>query len=227
MLHATGSAQNPTVNSNVEATSTDRICLTQILIETRASDAPGQIAAAKSKAERVRDTLRSGGSWSDLAPTDSTGTSGLQVTALGCLERDELARPVAEMRVGNVSDVLTKQSGFAVLQAWAEEPQSGSQTQQPFLISGVRGRVTGTVPQAPLNNAYIVAHRDGAADAHVRTDSTGRYEMPLPVGVYDVFISADGFSPTTRKIWVGTDGMMVYDAVLEFNLLGVQFDRKP
>jgi hypothetical protein len=101
LLHAVGSAQSPTANSTGKATtSTERICLTQLLIEARASDAPAQIAAAKSKAERVRDALRSGGSWSDLARTDSTGLSDLRVTVLakGCCKTRILnfGRPTAE-----------------------------------------------------------------------------------------------------------------------------------
>ena len=35
-----------------------------------------------------------------------------------------MARPIGEMEVGSVSDVLSKKSGFAVLQAWGEKPQS-------------------------------------------------------------------------------------------------------
>lgn len=225
LLHATGSAQNLTTNANGNATtSAERLCLTQFLIEARATDAPAQIAAIKSKAERVRDVLRSGGSWSDVARTDSAGRSDLRVTVLGCLQRSVLARPIGEMKVGNVSDVLRKKSGFAVLQAWGEKPQS--ELRQPVVESGVRGKVVGT-EGLPISEAYIVVHRDGAADAHVRTDSGGRYAMPLPIGVYDVFISADGFSPTSRKVQVGTDGMMVYDAVLEFNMLGMQSDKTP
>jgi len=226
LLHTTGSAQTLTTKFKGKATSSpDRLCLTQVLIEARPSDTSVQIAAVKSKAERVRDTLRSGGSWSDLARTEPTGLADLKVTVLGCLPRSELAQPVGEMKVGNVSDVLSKPSGFAVLQVWGEEPRSSSEAR--FQESGVRGRVVRTVEHTPLVNAYVVAHRDGAADAHVRTDSSGRYAMPLPPGVYDVFISADGFSPTMRKILVGTDGMMVYDAALEFTLFGMQFDRAP
>jgi len=223
LLHATGSAQNLITNGNGNATtSTERLCLTQFLIEARATDARAQIAATKNKAERVRDILRSGGSWSDLARTGSTGLSGLQVTVLGCLERSVLARPISEMKVGSVSDVLTKKSGFAVLQAWEEKPKSDSQ--RALVESGVRGKVVGT-ERTPISDAYVVVHRDGAADAHVRTDSAGNYALPLPIGVYDVFISADGFSPASRKIQVGSDGMMVYDAVLEFNMLGMQSDK--
>lgn len=74
----------------------------------------------------------------------------------------------------------------------------------------------------PVPNVYVLAHRDGEIDVHTRTDARGKYAIPLPLGIYDVFISADGFSPTSRKIEVTRDGMMVYDAVLEGNGLGMQ-----
>jgi len=224
LLHAAASAKNP---STGKATmSIGRICLTQVLIEARASDTTAQVAAAKSKAEQVRDALRSGGSWADLTRTNPTGVFPLQVRGLGCLQRGELIPPIGAMRVGDVSDVLNTKLGFAVLRVWGEDPQSDSKTQQPVLESGVQGRVVGTVEHIPISNAYVVVHRDGALDAHVRTDGTGRFAMPLPVGIYDVFISADGFSPTSRKIQVMPDSVMTYDAALEFNTLEMEFDGK-
>ena len=98
--------------------------------------------------------------------------------------------------------------------------------QQP-LPSGVHGRVVESHGHSPIHNAYVLAHRIGGTDSHVSTDENGKYAMELPLGIYDVFISADGHSPTSRKVWVTPDGMMVYDAALEFNMLGMQFDRKP
>lgn len=225
VLQITTTAQNSPRSSNGEpTTSTERICLTQVLIETQGSDTPAQIVAARSKAEQVRNALRLGGSWADLARTDLTGLPVLEVKGLGCLQRNDLAPPTAGMKVGDVSDVLNTKLGFAVLQVWGEDPQIESATRQPVLESGLRGRVVGTVDHTAISGAYVVVHRDGAADAHVRTDSNGTYAMPLPVGVYDVFISADGFSPASRKIRVSTDTVMVYDAVLEFNTLGMQFE---
>ena len=229
LLYATATAQNPTSNSGGKAqASIDRICLSQMLIAAPGSGTT-EIAAARGRAQQVRDVVRSGGSWADLARTDSQGPSALQVSGLGCLQRGQLARPIGEMKVGDVSDVLSTKLGFVILQVTGDEPPTGLETQKPVLDShesGVRGRVVGTVDLIPIRNAYIVVHRDGAADAHVRADATGRYAVPLPVGIYDVFIAADGFSPTSRKIEVSPNGMMIYDAVLEFNTLGMQFDAK-
>jgi hypothetical protein len=230
LLAATSSAQNPTTSSKGTATtSTQRVCLSEILIAAPASDSPAQIAAARSKAEQVRDAICAGGSWADLARTNSQGPSAPQGGTLGCFERGLLAKPIEElvfrMKVGDMSEVLSTKLGFVILQVTGDEPQSILETsQQPVLDgheSGIRGRVVDSFEHVPIRSAYILAHRSGAADAHVRTDGGGKYAMPLPIGIYDVFISADGFSPTSRKIEVTPDGMMVYDAVLEFNSLGM------
>lgn len=37
-----------------------------------------------------------------------------------------------------------------------------------------------------------------------------------------MFISADGFSPVSRKVEVTPDGMMIFDAALDFNGLGME-----
>jgi hypothetical protein len=92
---------------------------------------------------------------------------------------------------------------------------------------GVRGQVVDRNEHAPIRNAYVLAHRNGNTDSHVRTDDSGKYVMALSEGIYDVFVSADGFSPTSRKVWVTPDGVMTLDAALEFNGLGLEQNRNP
>jgi len=99
---------------------------------------------------------------------------------------------------------------------------SSQQTVDSLHASGVRGKVVAS--NVPISNAYVLAHRNGGTDVHVRTDAGGKYVMTLPLGIYDVFISADGFSPSSRKIEVTPDGMMVFDAALEFNRIGMQIN---
>jgi hypothetical protein len=89
--------------------------------------------------------------------------------------------------------------------------------------SGVKG-VVADWQRVPIRNAYVLVHRDEGEDVHARTDANGRYAIPLKEGTYDVFISAKGFSPTSRKIVVMPDGMMVYDVVLEVNILAMNVD---
>lgn len=90
--------------------------------------------------------------------------------------------------------------------------------------SGLRGTVTDRINHIPLSNVYIVAHRNGAPDLNARTDKQGKYAIALPVGIYDAFISTDHYSPTCRKVQVEADGMMVFDAALDPDALGMEKD---
>ena len=59
-------------------------------------------------------------------------------------------------------------------------------------------------------------------DVQVRTDSNGKYAVALPHGVHDAFISADAYTPACRKIQIEPDGMMIFDAALKVNDLGME-----
>lgn len=90
--------------------------------------------------------------------------------------------------------------------------------------SGLRGKVIYDFDREPIRNAYVLIHKNGATDIHVRTSEDGKYSIELPVGTYDVFISADGFAPTCRKVEIESDGMMIFDAVLKASLVGMEID---
>lgn len=90
--------------------------------------------------------------------------------------------------------------------------------------SGLRGKVVYQFDRKPIHNAYVLVHQNAATDAHVRTDENGKYLIELPVGTYDVFISAEGYSPICRKVEIEADGMMIFDAGLEFSDVGMQKD---
>jgi hypothetical protein len=231
LLAGTSLAQDATVRSNVASASPpEQVCLSEILIRTAKSDTRGQINEAKRKTSRVRNAVRLGGAFADLARNNSQGPSATQGGALGCFGRGTLAQPfeekVFQMTVGEVSDVLRTSQGFVILQVTEREPESALESTQRNVqnahASGVSGRVVESVQHVPIRNAYVLAHGVGGPDVHVRTDAEGKYAVPLPLGIYDVFISADGFSPVSRKVEVIPNGMMIFDAVLEFNGLGME-----
>jgi len=58
-------------------------------------------------------------------------------------------------------------------------------------------------------------------DMSLETDSDGKFEVNLPSGFYDVFVSAFGFSPRCRKIRIHSGESIDFDAKLDVNL-GVQ-----
>lgn len=88
-------------------------------------------------------------------------------------------------------------------------------------ITGIEGKVVDKVEHAPIGNTYVLVHRNGGTDKSVRTDGSGRYVIELPPNIYDVFISASGFAPVSRKIDVARTGMVVFDAVLDVSDVGM------
>jgi hypothetical protein len=90
--------------------------------------------------------------------------------------------------------------------------------------SGIRGRVVDKYEHAPIDNALVLVHRRQAGDREVHSDRAGIYEVQLSPGIYDVFVSAEGFSPACRKIEVNANKMTKFDVILEANTLGMQAD---
>ena len=90
--------------------------------------------------------------------------------------------------------------------------------------SGVKGRIVDKFEHAPIRNAFVLVHNNMGNDIHTRTDRKGTYMIQLPPGVYDVLVSASGFSPACRKIEVDGNEMTKFDLVLEVNTLGMQVD---
>jgi PPIC-type PPIASE domain/Carboxypeptidase regulatory-like domain len=230
LLAPTSFAQDATLPSNTaSASSPEQVCLSEILIPTTKSDTRALVNEAKRKAMQVRNAVRLGCGFADLARANSKGQSANHGGGIGCFMRGTLAQPyddVFRMKVGEISDVLRTNQGFVILQVTEREPkpalESTQQNIQNAHASGVRGRVVDRVQHVPIRNAYVLAHGVGGVDIHVRTDTAGTYAIPLPVGIYDVFISANGFSPASRKVEVTPDGMMIFDTSLDFNGLGME-----
>lgn len=227
MLTPTSSAQ---VTKPTPAVAPQWVCLNEILVPASESDTQAQIAEAKSKAEQIRNAVRLGAAFADLARANSQGPSALDGGALGCFSRGQLTTTVEDqafgMKAGDVSDVIRTKQGFVILKVAANEQDALSTSQQTTLnahASGVKGIVVDAF-HVPIRDAYVLVHRDSGADIHAHTDENGRYAIPLTLGIYDVFMSAKEFSPTSRKIEVTPEGMMIYDAVLEVNILGMNVD---
>jgi len=56
-------------------------------------------------------------------------------------------------------------------------------------------------------------------DIVVEVDSTGHFEVTLPPGFYDVFVSAMAFSPKCRKVRVRAGEVVTFDAKLRIDPL--------
>ena len=79
--------------------------------------------------------------------------------------------------------------------------------------SGLRGRVVDKNEHVPIGNVFVLLHSRNGADLHLRTDRAGIYEVQLPPGVYDVFLSAEGFSPC-RTVEINAHRMTKFDVTL-------------
>ncbi|MGC2528891.1 MAG: carboxypeptidase-like regulatory domain-containing protein [Candidatus Acidiferrum sp.] len=79
---------------------------------------------------------------------------------------------------------------------------------------------------ASIHKAYVVIRWDSVGIDGVKenlgtneiktttTDETGHFSLELPAGLYDIFVSAAGFSPHCEKIVVGATERHLYKAQL-------------
>ena len=207
----------------------ERVCLSEIVIRVPESSEPTSVSDARHAAEEVHRAIQLGGAFADLARANSQEPSASQGGRIGCFKRGQLdqqvERQVFEMKVGDTTDVIPTKVGFVLLQVTGRIDSSPVQIQKLSPRSGLQGRVIDKFEHAPISDVYVLVHSSTGPDAHIRTDVSGKYSIELPPGVYDVLISADGFSPVSRKVEVTPRGMIDFDAVLEFNDLGMEEQR--
>jgi hypothetical protein len=71
--------------------------------------------------------------------------------------------------------------------------------------SSITGKLVGNVADAfegaPVPRAFVfVRGWGGVGDRVVELSSKGGFELPLPPGIYDVFVAAQGFTPMCKKV---------------------------
>lgn len=103
----------------------ERIRLSEILVSTQSPDAPGgtedpaTLAAAEQKARELREEIRKGASFEEVAKKSSSGGSAAEGGDLGYFERGKLAKELEDktfsMKVNEVSDVIRTKQGFILL----------------------------------------------------------------------------------------------------------------
>jgi hypothetical protein len=223
------SSQTAASGGSITGRRVEQVCLSEILIRTAPPYGKAQTISARRRAEDLRNTPL-GIAFAEVARTSSNAPSASQGGAIGCFRRGTLAHPLEErvfrMKIGEVSDVIATKQGFVILEVTDPGATDEVENQNGFTenSSGVRGTVVFKFDRAPVRGAYILVHPDGSGgvDVHARTDANGKYAVQLPLGIYDVLISGSGLSPMTRKFQITPDGMMVLDAALEVNELGME-----
>jgi len=93
-----------------------------------ADDEAQRLAAAESKAQELRQAIRKGARFEDVAKASSDGPTAAQGGDLGYFKRGTLAKELEDktfaMKAGEVSDVIRTRQGFIVLMV-SEHPPAG------------------------------------------------------------------------------------------------------
>jgi parvulin-like peptidyl-prolyl isomerase len=101
----------------------DQVRLSEILIATPQPTDRIQVSEAENKARELRDALRKGEKFDDLAKANSQGPSAKQGGGLGYFRRGVLAPAIEylvfDMEVGEVSEVLRTKQGLVILEVTA------------------------------------------------------------------------------------------------------------
>ena len=108
-----------------ELTRPEQVRLSEILVSTQSPDGstgaadPALLAAAEQKANELREQIRKGASFEEIARKYSSGGSAEQGGDLGYFERGKLAKELEArtfaMQVNEVSDVIRTKQGFILL----------------------------------------------------------------------------------------------------------------
>jgi hypothetical protein len=81
------------------------------------------------------------------------------------------------------------------------------------------GRVVDASEGAAIKYAFVLVHRgQSQEDVKLSLDSEGRFSVRLAPGFYDVFITADGFTPTCKKLAVTSAKASIFNASLRPDL---------
>ena len=119
----------------------DRVRLSEILMSTPRPDDPVQVAEAKRTAAKIREAIRSGDDFADIARKYSHGPSARLGGDLGYFGHGSLApsleNVVFQMKVGDVSDVIRTKQGFVILKV-TDRKAEGTRPQSSLEILGLK-----------------------------------------------------------------------------------------
>jgi hypothetical protein len=76
-----------------------------------------------------------------------------------------------------------------------------SQTPSNAHHSELHGDVADAAENAPITYAFVLVHSgSGKGDFTAKLDDRGRFKLALAPGSYDVFVAAEGFAPSCKKV---------------------------
>ena len=98
----------------------EQVRLSEILIRTPQPYVQTQVTEAQRKANDLREAIRKGNSFAEMAKANSQGPTAAIGGELGCFSHGQLSEPLEQlvfsMTVGEVSDVVRTKQGFTILQ---------------------------------------------------------------------------------------------------------------
>jgi hypothetical protein len=88
---------------------------------------------------------------------------------------------------------------------------AGGQTQPKPAEGKLTGEVANATANTPIAKAFVLVHQpEGKKDFIVKV-SNGKFELSLPPGLYDVFVSASGFAPACKRIKISAGQSAAYN----------------
>jgi hypothetical protein len=98
---------------------------------------------------------------------------------------------------------------FVTLAVFAQSRKEGQSGE-------LRGSVADAAENAPIRYAVVLVRGgSGKKNVNAKVDERGRFGIVLAPGLYDVFVTADGFAPSCRKIEVSAGRIATFEARLK------------
>jgi hypothetical protein len=83
-------------------------------------------------------------------------------------------------------------------------------------MGDLRGSVVDEAEAAPIKYAFVLVHGAlGKENITVKIDEHGRFNLRLAVGLYDVFVAADGFAPKCNTVEISAARAATFDVRLQ------------
>jgi hypothetical protein len=80
----------------------------------------------------------------------------------------------------------------------------------------LRGDVADAAENAPIRYAFVLVHGgSGKGDVTAKLDEHGRFELPLTPGLYDIFVAAEGFTPSCKRVQISIDQTTTFKSRLK------------
>src|SRR6266700_3187979 len=92
-----------------------------------------------------------------------------------------------------------------------------TQGQSNTSSGSLKGQIVGTTDGFPVAHSFVLVHAENGQDKTIVTDESGRYELELSSGVYDVMIGKMGWEPICRELEIRAGHSAVFDAKLTPN----------